>query len=392
MAEPDATILHPVAKDHQTVQIALGRGGGIPSGDVDYAYTSDTVDPPWIMVPFVGNFNAHQPLANVGGDGHFTSGLTLNSQLYSFNGHAFITLKGGGPPNPSNVKADAATNIVSWSWPFDPAHTALDTPSLIYNANPAADGAANQPSLTAFYFQFLLPVKSPTKPVLEFVVCSTDWAQSGGPTSTNCKQIPPLQFWWHCLAEGTEVTLADGSTRKIEDVDNQCRVRTGHGSGTLGVEATTRGAHHTANPDDPATLAYELRTSEGRTLVLTGGHPVFTEDGFLRACDLAEGSSVITESGVDTVSSLKVVDTDCLWSNLNLIDEKDRANGLAGTVGSFVANGIVVGDHSCLEQVHYNNTHSLEYMHARIPERYHQDYASTLAAIARDNVRYGGRY
>ncbi|HJV40104.1 Hint domain-containing protein [Caulobacter sp.] len=383
---PQATVTAPVSATHASVKIALGRPS--PSVDADYVYSQDTTDNPPLLVPFTGTVDTQQPLANVGAGGQFTSGLSLTTQLYSLNGAAYIA---GAAPDPTKVTGDTTSNIVTWSYPFDPAHTSpTNTPSLIYGTYGGANNNIDWTSHneTAFYFEFLIPVANPVAPSYQFNVCSTDWPEQ---PSVNCVQIKPLEFWWHCLAEGTLVTLADGTTQPIEAVGNTARVRTGQG-GDLGVEATTRGLHHIHQPNVASTGVYRLTTEGGRSLVLTGGHPVATGNGFVRACDLAAGDSVLTEAGLDAVAKLEPDAFAGVFANLKLIDETDRAKGLAGAVGTFIANGVVVGDHAAFRQSHYLNSHSLEYMRGRIPERYHTDYASTLATIHADNRRYGGAF
>ncbi|MEO9240555.1 MAG: Hint domain-containing protein, partial [Jatrophihabitantaceae bacterium] len=378
----DATVTAPVTtKGHSAVQIGLGRlTGGV---DLDYFFVQDTNNQPALVVPFTGSVNTQQPLANVDSNGQFTSGLTLDTKLYSLKGVSYIQHNSSQSIN-TQVTGNTSTNVVSWNYPYDPNDPPNAYTSLMYGALAAAND-----SLTAFYFAFGIPVANPVAPVFQFNVCSYDWPDQ---PSVYCKQILDLQFWWHCLAEGTLVTLADGSTLEIEKVDNTKRVRTGSGTGSLAVEATTRGLHHTVAPDHPVTGVYRLSTAGGHQLILTGGHPVATPAGLIRASDLEVGDEVLTADGVDEVAELALDDFDRVFANLKLIDHGDRARGLTTAVGTFVANGIVVGDFESLTQLHYNNTHTLEYMTARIPERYHTDYESTLAAIASDNVRYGGHF
>ena len=369
----DANVTAPVTtKGHAAVQIALGRPN--PGVDADYTYSQSTNDQPQLVVPFTGTVNVTQPLANLDGNGQFTSGLVLETKLYSVSGASYSEHLSSQTLN-TQVTGNASTNVVTWSYPYDPNDQPGNYTSLMYNPL-----AASRDTLTAFFFSFQIPVDNPVNPTFNFNVCSKDWPEQ---PSVNCVQILDLQFWWHCLAEGTEVTLADGSTKRIEDVDNTMRVRTRDG-GSLGVEATTRGSHRGE--------VVRLSTENDRTLVLTAGHPVATPDGLRRAADLAIGDQVLTADGVTTVVGLDPAESSGVFVNLKLIDEHDRARGLAGTVGTFLANGIVVGDYQSMTALHERNVHSLEYMLARLPERYHTDYASTLATIARDNARYGGNF
>ncbi|HTZ43290.1 MAG TPA: Hint domain-containing protein [Jatrophihabitans sp.] len=368
----DANVTAPVSTTHASVQIGLGRPN--PGNDLDYFYKQDTNDHPQLVVPFTGTVNVQQPLANVGSGGQFTSGLVVSTQLYSLKGASYIAHLSSQSLT-TQITGDTSTNVVTWSYPYDPDGTPGNYTSLMYNGLDAAND-----STTAFFFSFQIPVDNPVVPTFDFNVCSFDWPEQ---PSVNCYQIQDLQFWWHCLAEGTEVTLADGSTLPIERVDNTVRVRTGD-NGSLGVEATTRGLHKAG--------ALRLSTRDGQSLVLTAGHPVGTPDGLRRAGDLVAGDEVLTGQGSTTVATVESIDYDGVFANLKLVDEQDRARGLGGAVGTFLANGIVVGDFESMAALHERTVHSLEYMRARIPERYHTDYASTLADIARDNARYGGTF
>lgn len=373
MGSIDATITDPVIKQtgHTSIQIGLGRPNVSP--DMDYIYSQSTNDTPQLVVPFTGTVNVQQPLNYVDETGHFTQGLTVSTQLYSVTGSSY-TQHLSSQSLTNQITGNTSTNVVTWSFPYDPNGTPGNYTSLMYNPL-----AASRDTQTAFYFSFSIPVNNPVTPQFDFNVCSVDWPEQ---PSVNCVQIPSLQFWWHCLAEGTEITLADGSTLPIEQVDNTMRVRTRDG-GSLGVEATIRGSHGGG--------VVKLTVGD-QTLALTAGHPVATPDGLRRAGDLAPGDSVLVADGVAQVTGLAEVDSDAVFVNLKLIDEQDRANGLAGSVGTFLANGIVVGDIEAMTALHQRNVHSLEYMLARLPERYHADYASTLSTIAADNVRYGGNF
>lgn len=377
---PNVSVNDPVSHTHSSVRIALGRPA--PGTDADYTYSQDTNDNPILLVPFTGTVDVQAPLGNVDGNGHFTSGLILNTRLYWVSGVTYIN---GGTPNALLVTANTQTNVVTWNYAYNATQSLTYDPTAGVN-NPVNWSPDNQ---TAFFFEFQIPLATPIPPTYSFNVCSTDWPDQ---PSVYCKQIQPLEFWWHCLAEGTLVTLADGSTREIEKVDNTVRVRTGQGTGELGVEATTRGQHRVVQPNAPRSAVYKLTTAKGRDLVLTGGHPVATPSGLVVASDLTVGAEVLAEDGVDTVAKLEVEASDGVFANLKLVDETDRARGLGGAVGTFIANGVVVGDYLALRQSHYVNVHSLDYMRPRIPERHHADYANTLNTIHQDNQRYGGAF
>jgi len=382
MSDIDATVTAPLSGTGTPGVVDIGLGRTFQAPDLDYFYSQDTnssQQPAQLVVPFTGWVNVQQPLANVGPDGHFTSGLSVFTQLYSTHGQSYIAHYSSQDLT-SQITGDTSTNVVTWNYPYDSDGTPNSYTSLMYATDPTVDNTLPDPqNLTAFYFSFSIPVDNPATPYFQFNVCSTDWPE---PPSESCYQIEPLAFWWHCLAEGTEVTLADGSVRPIEQVDNTMRVRTGDG-GTLGVEATTRSLHQGS--------VVRLTTDAGQLLV-TPAHPIGTPDGLRRAGDLAVGDVLRGAAGPVTVTEVESVESDGVFTNLKLVDATDRAAGLAGAVGTFLANGIVVGDHTSMTALHQRMVHSPDYMLTRLPERYHVDYVSTLRQIAADNVRYGGNF
>ncbi|WP_350334299.1 Hint domain-containing protein [Coralliovum pocilloporae] len=360
--------------------IEIGLGRQQTGVDLDYFYPQDTNNTPILLVPFVGNVNTQQPLNHVDPNtGNFTQGLGLTTRLYSVTGKSYSQHESSQSIT-SQVTGNTSTNVVSWSYPFNAND---DSTSLQYQPLAAA-----RDTVSAFFFQFVIPVNNIAAPTFTFNVCSYDWPEQ---PSVNCVQIANLKFWWHCVAADAAVTLEDGSHSPLEQVDNTKRVRTAHGGG-LGVEATTRGLHKVAGSDNPLDAVLELHTRSGFNVILTGGHPVMTPNGLVHACDLKQGMPVITEEGVDSVVFCQPSDYDGVFCNLKLVDEHDRRAGLGGTVGTFFVNGIAVGDFESMETARHANTHSLDYMLPRLSEEWHQDYASTLRMIHEDNAKYGTSY
>lgn len=375
-----ADVTDPVIKVSGHTEIEIGLGRPQTGLDLDYFYNQDTSNTPILLVPFTGTVNVQQPLNYVDPNTHqFTQGLSVTTQLYSVSAQHKIDHQ-SSQGLLTQITGDTSTNVVTWSYPFDAASQMESLQFPPYG--PARD------TLSGFYFQFNIPVNNPVAPTFTFNVCSYDWPDQ---PSVNCIQIPNIKFWWHCIAAEASVTMADGAERVLEEVDNTARVRTVHG-GSLGVEATTRALHNAGATPHPVDLVFELMTKSGLSVILTGGHPVVTPDGLAHTCDLKPGDAVLTRDGTDSVASCEESRYDGIFCNLKLVDETDREAGRSLEVGTFYANGIAVGDFNAMAQLHRNNTRSLEYMRARLPERYHTDYASTLEMIAHDNVKYGGNF
>jgi hypothetical protein len=114
-------------------------------------------------------------------------------------------------------------------------------------------------------------------------------------------------------------------------------------------------------------------------------HPVDTPSGPVMACDLQPGDAVLTDAGPDPVSAVEPVQSSGAFFNLELVTSRDRARGLRPAFGSFMANGIVVGDMTSQTNYYRATRRDLDYMFPRLPDALHRDYASAVEdAAARD--------
>jgi hypothetical protein len=361
-----ASITAPTVQPPHTqpyVLIAFARTNQPP--DCDYFYNDAASLPtPNLLVPFAGNANLQNNI-----DGSNLSAMNITAQIYVSAAAAYANLvQPVGPPWPQ-VSIGTSPNQFVWSFPFD-GLAQSQTQSMQFQPI----GQANDTS-SAFFCEFDVPVNNPVNPTFIFSVCSTGWSNP----STQCVIIPNIQFWWHCLAEGTKVTLADGSTRPIEEIRDPMRVATGLG-GSLAVEATARGLHQDLG--GPASGVRRLVTEGGRELILSRRHPVVTPDGPVAAEDLQAGQEIRAVTGTDCVKYCEQASFDGYLYDLKLGNFEDRKRGITPLFGSYIANGIVVGDHVCLTQHHHATRHSLDYMLPRLPELHHRDYESALKDIA----------
>lgn len=359
---PVPVITDPVisVSGHTSIVIGLNRPkGGNP--DCDYNFLEDApVSAPPLLVPFTGRITLPFNITGIGEDGQI-AGLTVNSVVY-------VQLSAGQPSLPllpdslpeGCTSSAGSPNVLEWSFPYqDPQEP------IVYAA--AANAVDAQ---SAFMFQFTVPVDDPSSPYV-FAICSTG---TPGQPGVHCTPIPNLQFTWHCVAEGTLVTLADGSTVRIEDTHNQMRVRTGTG-GDLAVEANWCGQH-----EGPILT---IATDTGRKLTLTPDHPVCAASGLVAARDLKAGDLVVVEGhSIETIASIDTSESSGLFWNLMLGNEDDRKAGASLSVSTFIANGIVVGDFESQGTQYRLRRRDLDYMKPRIPEALHADYASAIADAA----------
>jgi hypothetical protein len=327
-----------------SIVIALCRDPGHQNGDADYIYpSSSNVDPDRLVVPFEGTASLPYPVDT-------TRSIALETKLYVNAANAWVyplpSFNLSGPVTMSGYDVD-------WCYPYDD-QPVNQTASIQYGMSLQANDTE-----TDFFYQFTVPVQNLANPTYIFTVCSEGTPGEG---SSNCFQIETLQYWWHCVAAGTLVTLANGSKVPVEAVDNTMRVRTGMG-GDRAVVATSRAPH-------PGTVR-RVVTEGGRTLVLSLRHPVATPFGPVAAADLAPGSVVLSENGPDRVASATDEPYDGLVYNLKL----EQGAGYA----TYLAGGIAVGDHLAQAAYARQTRHDPSYMLPRLPQTHHQDYLSALA-------------
>lgn len=376
-AGPTITINDPVLQNSHTtayIVIGVGRDKDHINTDADYFYTQDITNTPKLLVPFTGNAVLPYTIDT-------SPPFVLVTTKLFVGGSNAVDLPSGEVPI-TGITASGTT--LTWSFPFN--HGSL-TSSLSYGPMSKADADTPDNNVyfsapgtqSHFFFEFTVNTTDPVTPQYTFSICSTGTAI---PCSCTCNPVvKPIQFWWHCLAAGTMVTLQDGGKAVIEKVDNSMRVLTGASGGHLGVVATTLGSHGDESPEDPVFGARQLITQGGRELILSPQHPVMTPSGPVKAFDLQPGDSIMTVDGTDSVQSCEPYAYTGTFHNLKLGNDEDYARGHSGAA-SFVANGICVGDHGAEEAHRQATRHNLAYMLPRLPKELHADFKSALADVS----------
>lgn len=380
MEEGLATVSVPTSTPIHTnptfVQIGVNRpwNPSNPPTDCDYYYSDNTVDNPYLIVPFTGS--ADLPYEIDGTLGQPIAGAVLLTQIYYQGGGQPIAMNTTYTKNFQGTVQVSATDPyqVVWSYTYVAGQSYTNTTSIVYNSGPVNDLA-----YCYFYYHFEIPLKNAPTPTLSFNVCSVDTPIE---KTAQCTEIPNLKFTWHCLAAGTKIALADGGGAAIEEVTGEHRVLTGNGNAHLAVEATTRGGHRSAAGASGPHAVYRLTTEEGHELTGCGRHLVQTPGCLVPLYDLAAGDEIATDGGNACVAECKAIDYEGTLYNLKLGDDGDRANGLAqDAVCTFIANGIVVGDAEAQVNEHNRLSRDLDHMKSVLPEHLHDDYASALADI-----------
>jgi hypothetical protein len=367
-------------KNGSYVTVGVGRIEGHTNKDCDYWYLNQSDDNnPFLICPFLGN--AVLPYDVAGTPGSALPGAAISAFIYVSNGGAVsqYAVDTTYTANFANRVTMDPTNSaqVNWDYHYQQGSLYTATPSIVYARCSLVNIATSY-----FVFNFAVPVTgSPISPY-PFTVCSVNTPEESSP---NCHKIlKSLMFVVHCLARGTTVTLADGSTAPIETLDNSHRVRTGAEPGELAVEATTHGLHQAADDAPFGRAVYRLTTDAGQELVATGLHPIQTLNGLVQIDTLAPGDEICTEDGTACVETCEQIASDGTFHNLKLGDEDDREAGLdPDAVCTFIANGIVVGDLASLRAEHRRVTRDVELMRSKLPESLVTDYASAI-----EDIRY----
>lgn len=367
----------PIHTNPTYVSIGLNRSSA--PADCDYWYNDNNPNNPNpnLIVPFVGN--AVLPYEIAGTPGQPISGATLFTQIYYQQSGTTYTVAMNTTYTQNfagKVTMDASdSSKLDWNYAYVAGSAYNNTPAIVYNAA----SAVNDLAYSYFYYTFEIPVNNAPTPTFAFNVCSVNTPNE---QSLQCFNIPNLKFTWHCLAEGTKVALADGGGAMIQELTSDHRVLTGDGDMHLAVEATTRGTHSAAADHSIDRAVYRLVTDGGHELVGSALHTVRTPDGLVPLYALSAGDKVAVDKGMACVEEIGPIDFDGALYNIKLGDEGDRANGLpADAVCTFIANGIVVGDHEAQRNENNRLARDVEHMKTVLPDHLHDDYASAVADI-----------
>lgn len=104
---------------------------------------------------------------------------------------------------------------------------------------------------------------------------------------SNYMKIPNILFYWGCLEENTQITMADGSKSRIKDIKIGERVMNIEGQ-ACEVVNIFKGAEQ---------MLLFIRTMSGREILVTRDHPFWTRNGAKAAIDLVYEDELLMEDG-----------------------------------------------------------------------------------------------
>ncbi|MFA5264419.1 MAG: hypothetical protein WC378_11390, partial [Opitutaceae bacterium] len=203
----DPTVIDPAQRQGRTTgdlkSIVIGLARAVSAADIDYWFWQGQWENTTLLVPLSGSMTFKYPIAQLGS----------NNPSLEF----YLAKKEGGM---SDLKVDKTRPYLKY-FSLDPKD-----PKKINFKIPATDAAAINfgkslwASDTKTYFTCRVTVvfQDPSKGIgWSSIVCSDK--PDMDPTD-GVAFIKPIVYVWHCLVAGTQITLADGTTKAIETMDS----------------------------------------------------------------------------------------------------------------------------------------------------------------------------
>lgn len=355
VSAPIRTTTNP--NNPKAVNIGLGRAWTDQGGNsqFDYAWNESVPPPgqsPQGKIPLVGSvvFSAA-----------ISSPLVLNQNLVLNIYVADQTGGGGTQLSPSDYALVAAA---FWIDTANPAKLNWNLPAGVSTSdpgNPIVFGQVPWPSDAMAYFFCEIDV------VLAGGVPASAYIQSSDLPDPDpldgTAYIMPIDFIWHCLAEDSLVTMADGSKKIIKDIVAGERVRNNQGDSTL-VEWTNLGIHK-----GPVIL---VETDTGAKITASHHHVFFTETATKPAMELKLGDKLKMLQGMATVKMVSHVTYEGLLCNLATSKYQDPKDDKA-EIGVFYANDFMVGDVNAQRVLRHRYSSDINWVKSQVQEYLHAD-------------------
>jgi hypothetical protein len=357
------TVVQPIrTKTNPYIKIGIGRPS--PPPDCDYSYNEPNRADPNIRLPMVGSqkfkSNIVTPLVfakNPPGPNDPVPNCVVSAFVArTTGGGGTLPLPVTTDRYPTAITASGATLNWNFPWNFDV------TKDGSMQFGPAA--WANDTQVISF---FSVQVKTATS-AGEFVAVNIfssmtpPWATS--PAAGMYIQYP-IYYTWHCVAAGTLVTRADGSTMKIEEMTGGEKVKVGPSGETFTVVDT----FHTTKE---ATII-SLCTEAGHHLLITDMHPVRTDKGIVVARELRAGTVVLTDKGPSPLKSVETRPFSGMVHCIGLGADAEEEKRFTIDNTCFYANGILVGDNRLSVLTRHFWQSSLEAILERLPKEWHPE-------------------
>lgn len=172
-----------------------------------------------------------------------------------------------------------------------------------------------------------------------------------------------------CLSADSTILMADGTEKRIADIETGDQVISDAAGIVLTVEDKVEGTE-----EEPM---IRIADEAEHSLLITSGHPLCTTNGIRLARQLQLGDTVLTRDGSSVITGLSEEMYTGKVYNLSVGLPEDGVE-LTTDNTTFIADGILVGD--ARMQRYYGDLVKAtpEEVLQRIPPEWHQDYLNSL--------------
>lgn len=378
----DPTVTEPKHEDGNTTPYdptAINIGLGRPQGylvNCDYVYYEAIQDHPVGRIPLVGSVTFTEPIQTLQPETNFFIDIYV---IRTDTGGQSTRLDATDMENVyQNFWIDPTdATTLCWNLPMEANVKNPPTPPPVYN--PVVFSSIPWSSNMKAYLTANITVTLQDGNTATAIIQSSD--ASDGDRLDGIAYIMPIEFIWHCLGEDTKVTLPDGSHKSITRFAAKDKVKTKDGVGTVSV--THVAAHHGS--------VLKIEAEGGLSLVTSSHHIIMTPKGGIHANLLHAGDSVTTIKGSARVTKVQELPPESrnLW-NLSL-GQVVPTEDPHPEVGSFFANGILVGDARAERAMSRANAADMDWVKKNVDESFHVDVESTfkLRKSGQSSRRFG---
>ena len=364
----DPVIEHPIQqgnnKNYHNIVVGLGRGTTVlrVHADADYKFTYRPNGQAYI--PFKGHVNFGSNIKDITQPGN----LDVKFYITTATG-AVRPILNSNWQNRITVDSNDPTRL-NWDW---------------MDGNAAHFGSTNWGVDKAAYLHFEVGVKTQTSnnefAYAQIHSLDKSFVPANQATTTARLQVTdsgmgkqddvidgiaytyPVEHSWHCVASGTLVTLADGTSKTVDEVTSGDELRLDEQNNVMEVRSTIE------QPIMDGETVYELVDSNNNRLLITGDHWIATPDGYKPVEELIAPDQIKTTTGIATITSLKPTNYEGQLFSLSLGDHEKRPTiGFEGT--TYAANNILVGDNQLCRVHNMTRLNSYEHLSAGLPKEY----------------------
>ena len=134
-----------------------------------------------------------------------------------------------------------------------------------------------------------------------------------------------------CLIEGTQILMADGTSRNIEDVHGGDMIKAWDAANKEYIDVRCLGRHRTGYVSNFTVYAFD----NGNSLTISGSHGVLTKQGFIRGISKWK----IGDRGISSTGE----EIELTGIREQIFDKKKKRYTLISENNTYFANGIVCG-------------------------------------------------